>query len=144
MDVDHTADDGSALRAGPVDAVLHLSPTADAPAVARRFVADHRDHLPSDVVDDAQLLVSELVGNAVRHGRTAIALRVRSSPPGIGVAVTDHGATPVEERVAMPDEHATSGRGLAIVAALSSAWGVDAADPPPGKTVWFELVAPSG
>lgn len=131
----------AALADVPVDSVMQLPPGADAPALARQFVLDHRDHLPRDVVDDAQLLVSELVTNAVRHGRTTITLRVRSAPPGIGVAVADDGDTFAESQPTLPAADATDGRGLAIVAALSTAWGVDDTVPPPGKTVWFELTA---
>lgn len=124
------------------DAVIALDPAADAPAVARAFLTEHRDHLPAGVYDDAVLLVSELVTNAVRYGHTIIVLRVRASPPGVGVAVADTGApipTDITGHLTQPDPEATTGRGLAIIDALASAWGITPADPPPGKTVWFEL-----
>ena len=127
---------------GVDDAVLTLSPDADAPSLARAFVAEHRHHLSADRYDDAALLVSELVTNAVQHGRSAIALRVRSGPAGIGIAVADDGppipAAGTHEPV-VPRAGATSGRGMAIVAAVADAWGVEPNVPPPGKTVWFEL-----
>lgn len=126
------------------DAVLTLQPGANAPSVARSFVAEHRGLLADEVIEDAQLLVSEVVANAVQHGRPAVVLRVRSSPPGIGIAVADAGdAMPQHARNEphRPAPDATSGRGLAIVAALASAWGVIDAVPLPGKTVWFELNA---
>ncbi len=125
------------------DAILWLDAEADAPAVARGFLAEHRDHLAQDLFEDAELLLSEVVTNAVQHGRTAIALRVRASPPGIGIAVADLGSDLPDPsaRDLTTDLTATSGRGLAIIAALASAWGVVPTEPPPGKTRWFELHA---
>jgi anti-sigma regulatory factor (Ser/Thr protein kinase) len=120
---------------------LDLSFDSDAPAVARRFVADHADSLPEALIDDAELLVSELVTNAVQHGCPAITLQVRTHPPRIGISVHDEGAAvPPEQPVPAPPS-ATQGRGLLLVDKISSEWGVTPSDPPPGKTVWFELSA---
>jgi anti-sigma regulatory factor (Ser/Thr protein kinase) len=109
---------------------------------ARDFLASVgcRTH-HQEVIFEAQLLVSELVGNAVRHGL-----------PPVEVAVFCRGADAMEVRVrdtgtrrgpaAIPDpeppgEDAESGRGLMIVDLLSDAWG--AVDEPDGTTVWFRL-----
>lgn len=123
--------------------VLELSSDLDAPSLARRFVADHAGDLPVSLVRDAELLVSEIVTNAIRHGEPAVSLRLRVDPPGIGVAVHDHGDfslmpagdTPV------PDVGEPGGRGLLIVRTVASEWGIDPSDPQPGKTVWFRLIA---
>lgn len=119
--------------------VLHLREGLDAPAVARRFVAEQCAQLPAGVVADAELLVSELVTNAVVHGRSAITLRVNVDPPGIGIAVHDRGDNPIELARGLPDPDEPGGRGLLIVQAIATAWGVMPSDPPPGKTVWFRL-----
>ena len=119
--------------------VLQLNKDLDAPATARRFVADEAACLPAEVVSDAELLVSELVTNAVVHGRSAITLRVNVDPPGIGVAVHDRGEDTVEVTPEPPDPETSGGRGLLIVRTLATAWGVTPSDPPPGKTVWFRL-----
>ena len=118
--------------------VIDLPYDATAPAIARSFVADHGSGLPSELMLDAELLVSELVTNALRHGDPDITLQMSTHPPRLGVAVLDHGAadsiTPRD-----PDPARTDGRGLMIVNAIASAWGVEPIDPPPGKMVWFEL-----
>jgi anti-sigma regulatory factor (Ser/Thr protein kinase) len=119
--------------------VLQLSKDLDAPALARRFVAEQGAALPGDVAADAELLVSELVTNAVLYGRAAITLRVNVDPPGIGIAVQDSGEDTIELPPDRPDPGAPGGRGLMIVRAIATAWGVTPSDPPPGKTVWFRL-----
>lgn len=126
-------DDGNSATPS---AVRTIEPTLDAAALARRFVRDNRDHLDPDVVANAELLVSELVTNAVLHGAGAITLQLPFDPPGLVVAVTDTGdRLPVVS--APPPTDQSSGRGLLIVDALSSEWGVEQRQPPPGKTVWF-------
>ena len=127
-------------EAEDVGVVLELSSGADAPAIARRFVKEHASELASSLKDDAELLVSEVVTNAVVHGRPTITLRVSTEPPGIGIAVHDYGDELPSTTPARVEPGATSGRGLMIVQALASTWGVVASDPPPGKTVWFRLV----
>lgn len=127
----------------PVDASLSVAPDADAAAIARRFVRDNRDHLDPSVIADAELLISEIVTNAVRHGAGQVRLRLRLDPPGIGIAVADTGAQMPRPRAAAPPSDQTSGRGLLIVDAVSSSWGVEPHDRPPGKTVWFDLRPPT-
>lgn len=130
------------IEPGLADSVT-IESTPDAPSLARRLVTAHGAHLPAEVVEDALLLVSELVSNAVRHGRPEIALSLLTTPSTLRIAVSDQG---VEIPAARTPDHATpvpvvatSGRGLAIVEAVAQAWGIVAAEPPPGKTVWFEL-----
>lgn len=118
---------------------LELACDLDAPAVARKFVAEHSGALPSELASDAELLVSELVANAVQHGRPAITLKLSFDPPLIGVAVHDEGEAISKPDLERPDIAARSGRGLFIVDRLSSEWGVTPSSPPPGKTVWFRL-----
>ena len=128
----------------PTSVVLQLGKNYDAPANARRFVAENATNLPDDVVADAELLVSELVTNAVLHGRSAITLRVNVDPPGIGIAVRDRGEDTIVPPPDSPDPGRPSGRGLLIVQAIATAWGVTPNDPPPGKTVWFRLEPTAG
>ncbi len=122
---------------------LDLSFDQNAPYVARRFVADHSDSLPAELVDDAALLVSELVTNAVRHGGPEVTVRVRLEPTAFGVAVQDDGAAVPPTRAVPPDPTSPTGRGLLLVDTVSSEWGVTPSDPPPGKTVWFRLERPA-
>ena len=86
--------------------------------------------------DDALLLTSELVTNAVLHGRSEVCVEiVRSSDGRVRVAVHDENSrhpVPVAQ-----DHDALDGRGLALVEAIADRWGVD--ERPMGKAVWFEL-----
>lgn len=122
-----------------VDAVLQLTPALDAAAIARRFVHDNRDHIDPAIVADAELLVSEIVTNAVRHGAGEITLRMRVDPPGIGVEVTDKSDRLPDLPSTPPTGDQGSGRGLLIVDALSSDWGVTPHQLQAGKTVWFDV-----
>lgn len=121
------------------DIVLNLKMGLDAPALARRFVAQHAAGLAPNVTGDAELLVSELVTNAVVHGQSDIVLRISLHPPGVGVAVYDQNTEVPVTASGLPDVTQPSGRGLLIVQALASTWGVAASTSPPGKTVWFDL-----
>ncbi|MBV9592331.1 MAG: ATP-binding protein [Actinobacteria bacterium] len=118
---------------------MPLPPGSDAPALARDYLSRRGAHLPSDLLDDALVIVSELVTNAVRHGRPEIVLSVREEPPGIGVAVQDSGPELPQWPVHPPADDDPHGRGLLIVDALASRWGVEPNPGGPGKTVWFEL-----
>lgn len=106
------------------------------------------------LADTAELLVSEVVTNAVGHASSGGEMVVSETGAGIRVEVSDYGVGVVQPREAGPED--VTGRGMAIVAALSSRWGVatvheaketpsapwDAPTPwetTPSKTVWFEL-----
>jgi anti-sigma regulatory factor (Ser/Thr protein kinase) len=86
--------------------------------------------------DTVELLVSELVGNAVRHtGARTFGLRMQRRRGWIRVEVRDPSrALPCLLPVRELD---ISGRGLWLVDTLSDRWGVDLQ--PRGKTTWFEL-----
>jgi anti-sigma regulatory factor (Ser/Thr protein kinase) len=85
--------------------------------------------------DDARLIVSELVGNAVRHAGTDIDLTLMARGAGLRMEVSDGSTRPIQPRVATPTDE--DGRGLALVDALASHHGVRRS--PGGKTVWAEL-----
>lgn len=105
---------------------------------ARRLVADACGDLPLAKVDDARLLVTELVANAVQHGSGDVLLIVARAGAGVRVEVVDEGLElPVitESRPLME-----RGAGLRLVEALASSWGVaERVDGEPGKRVWFAL-----
>ncbi|MFJ9914367.1 ATP-binding protein [Actinacidiphila glaucinigra] len=96
-----------------------------------------RSAVPEHAADEAVLVVSELVTNAVTHGTSPAELRLvlgRESH-GLRVEVTDAGPAPCGDREGVPpDEH---GRGLPIVAALASDHGVSVR--PGGTTCWADL-----
>lgn len=100
-------------------------------------------------VEDAALVVSELVTNAVRHGRVPgrlVELRlVYDLEKSVTVEVSDTGdgrPSPDAAPPAAVPASAESGRGLPLVAALAAEWGVR--DRVVGKTVWARLLVEPG
>lgn len=71
----------------------------------------------ADQVDDATLIASELVANAVRHGRTGCRLRLQMRHGEVTVEV--HDDSPGRPRVGLMDAESESGRGLAMVRLLA-------------------------
>jgi anti-sigma regulatory factor (Ser/Thr protein kinase) len=119
---------------------LPLEPDPEAVQQARRWVAELMERLGrDDLVDSAELGVSELVTNAILHADPPITVRVRGTRSHPRVEVRDHSHHPPEVNAEMTDEEnllSTIGRGLGIVALYSSTWGSEIV--PDGKTVWFE------
>lgn len=102
----------------------------------RRFAVDAcRTSAAGVDCDTVALLVSEVATNALVHGTGEVKVRIVPGPPGVRVEVLDGSpALPALRTATALDE---GGRGIALVEALSTAWGSEAtAD---GKTVWFEL-----
>jgi anti-sigma regulatory factor (Ser/Thr protein kinase) len=106
--------------------------------VARGIVREELSaELPSQKVTDAELLVTELVANAVQHDQLdqqdSIRLAVETASGSVRVSVVDAG------RGFPPDMSAhdrdVGGCGLVVVQKVSDRWGIDG-DP---HTVWFEL-----
>ena len=104
-------------------------------AAARRLVHAECDGTGVDV-DAALLCTSELVTNAVLHGRPPVVLEVVVSSSSVRVEVHDGDLSPVVRRRPV-DRESSSGRGLELVAALAERWGSEAT--PGGKVTWFEL-----
>lgn len=125
------------MDSGP--ALIELPSEPGAVSVARQFVSEHGSSLDLDLIEDAELLVSELVTNAITHGKPAIVLRVRLLPSGIGVEVRDEGPEDPVMTIIQHAHNQRSGRGLGMVAAVASAWGVRRPETGPGKIVWFTL-----
>jgi serine phosphatase RsbU (regulator of sigma subunit)/anti-sigma regulatory factor (Ser/Thr protein kinase) len=128
-----------------VDLVAAATYDPDSAAVpaARHFV---RETLTSwqvpgcdDLLADAELLTSELVTNAVLHAETPVRVTCRAHGCEVEVSVLDRQpeCTIPGGPGRMADAHREAGRGLVLLAALSSSWGVTYA--PAAKTVWFRL-----
>ena len=119
-------------------AVRHEAASA---ALVRHSIADdlvgravHRES-----IDDVVLVASELVGNAVVHTAAQsvddLTISWEIGPEAVVVRVAD--ASDTVPRVRSSDENHTGGRGLAIVAAIASDWGVLRS--PAGKQVWARV-----
>jgi len=118
-----------------------ISPAAgaSAPAAARRWLDEHLAHfgLPKRIGEDARLVLSELVTNAIRHGRPEIDVTLSMRPDRLRIAVRDGGEGLPVLNAAATDALRAGGRGLMIVAATTVDWGVLADGA--GKTVWAEI-----
>lgn len=115
---------------------LHLQPTANSVAAARRFVSDRlEDWAADDLVWAAQQVVSELATNALLHGRTDFTVSLQLVDDRLRLSVSD--ASPRRPVRRQHTADATTGRGLALVAVLAAEWGV--APHGSGKTVWCDL-----
>jgi len=99
--------------------------------------------LPEPVLVDAKLLLTELVANAIKHtsrGIQTVIIRIRRNH-FIRVEVLDPGPM-FNPDPRPPGTGAGSGRGLYLVDAVSTAWGVEPDEA--GKKVWFELRLAAG
>ena len=114
--------------------------TADPASVrsARDYAVATLAGLDPDRLDAIELMVSELATNCVRHVGSGYLISIAAGPREIRIDVTDYGDGAPVLRAPGPAE--PSGRGLQIVKALSSSWGIERADGA-GKTVWFTVPA---
>ncbi len=119
--------------------ILLVRHDASSAALVRREIAADLTarSITPDSVEDVVLVASELVGNAVVHAKDAVDLDVAWDLHGtdVTVRVNDHSDLLPLPRQA--DLSATSGRGLAIVAAIADEWGVR--ETKPGKQVWARI-----
>jgi two-component sensor histidine kinase len=120
------------------DLVLDLVQSIDEPARARAFVGGPLTAHPRDTRDDALLLVSELVSNVVQHGALPARILLEVTGTRVHVVVHDSGGG-IPEGPAARDHEAPNGRGLIIVAAVATAWGISTVAGQIGKGVWFDL-----
>lgn len=120
------------------DIDLRLRPNRRAPSEARRTLEGLRPAVDDHVVDEAILLVSEIVSNSVRHAeldRTdSIEVHVRGTPTLLHIDVIDPGPGFDTDHLRPPNGH--GGWGLQLLDALATRWGVDRDHV---TRVWFEL-----
>lgn len=119
--------------------------TASFPFVAGTVSATDARHFARDVLEgwechalvaDAELVVSELVTNAVLHAGTSGRLVLRLGPERLRIEVVDEGSG--EPRPQPWDPLRPGGRGLLIVSEIARRWGVEHLDGD-GKLVWADL-----
>lgn len=116
-------------------------PAEPASARAARAFVDEvlTNSAARDCTDTANLLVSELVTNALLHARSDVEVVVRVEEATVRVEVHD-AAERLPVRIAEPGE-TLAGRGLHILDALAADWGAEPRTG--GKAVWFELRYPA-
>jgi two-component sensor histidine kinase len=118
-----------------MDLDLDMARDPSAPAQARKAITGLGGHVDGDVLNDAVLLVSELVSNSVKYGEGDILLRARTrGPRQVLVEVVDDGGG-FSPQIRRPSRFQASGYGLHLVDEVASSWGVH-----PGTAhVWFEI-----
>lgn len=111
---------------------------AHIPRHARLFVAETLSSWGrEELVDDAVLVTTELVTNAIMHARSPFTVSIRRNDGSVTIGVGDRAPVPVSHQVPEPSD--VSGRGLLLVDALSDSWGQSVeAD---GKLVWADLTS---
>lgn len=131
--------DAPAARVTPFEASWPLALDLRSVGRARRAVTGRLDEWDlGHLADTAELLVSELVTNALRHAPGPVRLNLRVTANGLRCEVEDtHLAAPIR-RSATPD--AEGGRGTELLDLLSDSWG--SYETGTGKTTWFELTGP--
>ncbi len=141
---------GSVKATGDLVATAAYQPEHQAAAAARRFVRQtlgswqrsgyrpQRDGL----IDDAVLLTSELVTNAILHAGTPVGVTCRLDGRAVEISVVDYSPAQIvaerQDAAAAPAER-TGGRGLVLPAKLASSWGVTYAPGSGSKAVWFRI-----
>ncbi|MDT0318347.1 ATP-binding protein [Streptomyces millisiae] len=119
---------------------FRLRAERESAAVARRLTRRWLGDVA--VVDDAALVVTELVANAVTHtGSRYVVCRLAVCEDEVWLAVEDEGGTSAVPRPGVPDDEAECGRGLLLVEAVSVDWGVAPLEPE-GRVVWAALKHP--
>jgi len=113
----------------------------DAARRSRRLLeSELRGRVPEAVLEDAELLTTELVANGVRHGGagddTALRIRLEGRPGSLRVEVADPGSNPFRVAPREADVENGGGIGLQLVDRVARRWGVGQCAP---TTVWFEL-----
>lgn len=113
--------------------------TLEAPGAARRFVRETLERwgrgASETELGDAELVVAELVSNAVRHARSRHRVELSSGDSGLRIVVED--GDPTLPFAANTSADRPNGRGLTIIAAVCDRWGYQRTDV--GKAVWAEL-----
>jgi anti-sigma regulatory factor (Ser/Thr protein kinase) len=117
---------------------------ARAPAAARRLVRCLDDRVGAEPMESLELLVTELVTNAVRHAGMGaegwVSVELVVAPAAVHVEVCDPGrGFDPRDTATRPGEERGSGWGLFLVEQLASRWGVRHDD---CTRVWFDLATP--
>jgi anti-sigma regulatory factor (Ser/Thr protein kinase) len=138
---------GAQVRARPEPVVLQVPPELLSVRLARHRLGEIGAQWgsPQRVVDDASVVLSELLSNGVLHAGTQLRVVIAlEDAGGLRVEVHDESSSPL-----LPSLQggaavaAATGRGLAIVAALATSWGWSASSGE-GKVVWAEIAPASG
>jgi anti-sigma regulatory factor (Ser/Thr protein kinase) len=122
-------------------AALALDPALDSPTRARHFASAVLESWQlGDLRPRVELLVSELVRNAVEHAGSGCTLTLVSVPGCLRIEVADDSALLPRRREPAPMD--LTGRGLVVVEAIADNWGAEVLEGGVGKVVFCELDVP--
>ena len=130
---------GGAKGSGGETMIIHLDRDPAMIRVARQALRRWLDERRCTNAEDAVLVLSELVTNAMLHARAGCTIEVQHHGDLLRLDVRDPSPAPPIVGSATPDD--IGGRGLHLVAAIAKAWGWEPTDG--GKRVWAHLVAPA-
>jgi hypothetical protein len=135
---------GSPARPDPAD-VLELALEPGATGAARRHVRDlltAGGHEDAESLDDAAVVVTELLATAARQGSRTVRLGLTSDESGLVLSTLDADPSGEPARyTGTEDEAADAGRSFAVLGALAEGWGVERSQD--GRRVWARLRRPS-
>jgi anti-anti-sigma regulatory factor/anti-sigma regulatory factor (Ser/Thr protein kinase) len=114
-----------------------LPPTVEALPTARRIIRDacHAWNLPH-LIDDAELIITEIVANAVQHAGGPVDILLTRRNRHLHMSVRDRSHEPPLRSIPDP-ESLLGGRGLLLLDAIAAGWGT--AETAEGKAVWATL-----
>lgn len=124
-------EDDPRIRRASVDLAAERTSPREARALLRELLADDDER----TVAAAELLVTELVTNAIVHTGSGPHLELELHPDHLRVSVEDADPAPPVRQQPLPTR--AGGRGIVILEELSDHWGVQPTGA--GKAVWFEL-----
>lgn len=120
----------SSLRAGRAPVTMRVPFAASSVAIARQKLRSWlvEAGVRPEVIDDARIVISELVANSVRHARPLptgdIVVGWEIEDRGLAISVTD-GGSGSKPRTVQASHSALAGRGMAIVESLALTWWAD-------------------
>lgn len=125
----------AAIAETALDLAADLPSEASSVRTARVLVREALGDAGGDLLFSLELLVSEVVANALTHAGSEPRIEAQLSPETIRVAVYDTDPALPTHRV--PDQDRPGGRGLHLLDRVASRWGAEPTEA--GKVVWFEL-----
>jgi anti-sigma regulatory factor (Ser/Thr protein kinase) len=133
-------DDVAGVRGPPLDAEAQMPHRVDSVPAARAFLTKllHGWDISDEVIDEASLLTTELISNAVEHGSGVVDMEIAVHDGLLRVGVHDS-SRQLPETGDGTSASLEGGRGIWLVQSIARDWGSDSSGTEPGKTVWFEL-----
>ena len=124
----------------PLDADAQMPHRVDSVPAARAFLIQllHGWDIADQIIDDASLLTTELMSNAVEHGSGVVDLEIAVQDGLLRVGVHD-GSVELPVKGEVINASLEGGRGIWLVHSIARDWGSDSSGEEAGKTVWFEL-----